>query len=70
MLAEAESALLGKVFSVLSQKGILKASVASQLDIEPNEINELTFGLMLSVLSGGSSTTKPPSPKRARLRLV
>ncbi|MEY2168378.1 MULTISPECIES: helix-turn-helix domain-containing protein [unclassified Rhodanobacter] len=64
------SLLLEKVFSVLRQEGTTKASVASQLDIEPNEINELTFGLMLNVLSGGGSTTKPSSSKKARLRLV
>ncbi|MGY3041391.1 Zn-dependent peptidase ImmA (M78 family)/transcriptional regulator with XRE-family HTH domain [Rhodanobacter sp. TND4EL1] len=64
------SLLLEKVFSVLRQEGTSKASVASQLDIEADEINELTFGLMLNVLSGGSSVTKPLSPKKARLRLV
>lgn len=64
------SLLLEKVFSALRQEGTSKASVASQIDIEPDEINELTFGLMLNVLNGGGSTTKPSSPKRARLRLV
>ena len=64
------SLLLEKVFSVLRQEGTSKASVASQLDIEADEINELTFGLMLNVLSGGGSTAKPSSPKKARLRLV
>lgn len=64
------SLLLEKVFSILRHEGTSKASVARQLDIEPDEINELTFGLMLNVLSGGSSGAKPSSPKKARLRLV
>jgi Zn-dependent peptidase ImmA (M78 family)/transcriptional regulator with XRE-family HTH domain len=64
------SLLLEKVFLALRKEGTSKASVASQIDIEPAEINELTFGLMLNVLSGGGSTPKPSSPKRAGLRLV
>jgi len=66
-----KSLLLEKVFSALRQEGTSKASVASQIDIAPEEINELTFGLMLNVLSGGSSANKPSSSlNRARLRLV
>lgn len=62
--------LLEKVFSALRQEGVSKASVAGQIDIEPDEINELTFGLMLNVLAGGGSATKASSAKRAKLHLV
>jgi len=65
-----KSLLLEKVFSALRQEGTSKASVASQIDVEPNEINELTFGLMLNVLSGGSPVSRPSSPKKAKLHLV
>jgi len=65
-----KSLLLEKVFSALRQEGTSKASVASQIDIEPEEINELTFGLMLNVLSGGSPITSPSSSKKAKLHLA
>jgi Zn-dependent peptidase ImmA (M78 family)/transcriptional regulator with XRE-family HTH domain len=65
-----KSLLLEKVFSALRQEGTSKASVASQIDIGPEEINELTFGLMLNVLSGGSPITRPSSSKKAKLHLV
>jgi len=44
--------------------------VAEQLAISPEEINELTFGLMLNVLrgdGGGGATGKNPPPPKLRL---
>lgn len=61
-----KSVVLEKVFSALREEGISKQLVASQLHISPDEINSLTFGLMLNVLRGGKtdeikSPTKAPS---------
>lgn len=48
-----KSIVLEKVFSALREEGITKAAVAEELLIPAEEINALTFGLMLNVLKGG-----------------
>jgi Zn-dependent peptidase ImmA (M78 family) len=48
-----KSIVLEKVFSALREEGITKAAVADELLIPAEEINALTFGLMLNVLKGG-----------------
>lgn len=65
-----KSVVLEKVFSALRQEGLSKADVAHQLSISPDEINELTFGLMLNVLKGGQAESKEAKPSGATLRLV
>lgn len=65
-----KSLVLEKVFSALREEGLGKADVANQLSILPEEINELTFGLMLNALKGGRGTDSPPKASRATLRLV
>ena len=59
--------MLKKVFASLREDGISKADVARELLIQPEELDELTFGLMLNVLSGRShgniSHNKRPSLK-------
>ena len=61
------SQVLKKVFASLREDGISKADVARELLIQPEELDELTFGLMLNVLSGKShgniSQNKRPSLK-------
>ena len=67
-----KSVVLEKVFSALRDEGVSKADVAKQLAIPVEEINELTFGLMLNVLKGGRhtiETTKAGQSKPA-LHLV
>jgi len=67
-----KSVVLEKVFSALRDEGVSKADVARQLAIPPEEINELTFGLMLNVLKGGRhaiETTKN-GMRKPSLRLV
>ena len=64
------SLVLEKVFSALREEGLSKIDVASQLSIAPDEINELTFGLMLNALKGGRSVDAAARPSRADLRLV
>lgn len=48
------SQVLKKVFASLRDDGISKSDVARELLIEPEELDELTFGLMLNALSGNS----------------
>lgn len=61
------SQVLKKVFASLREDGISKSDVAKELLIQPEELDELTFGLMLNVLSGKShgdiSQNKRPSLK-------
>lgn len=67
-----KSVVLEKVFSVLREEGVSKADVAKHLTISVDEINELTFGLMLNVLKGGGieSDNKPARLTKPELRLV
>lgn len=65
------SIVLEKIFAALRADGLAKANVAGQLAISPEEINELTFGLMLNVLKGnGAGTSDPNGQSTAQLRLV
>lgn len=63
-----KSIILEKVFSALRDDGLTKADVAEQLAITSEEINELTFGLMLNVLKGGA-VSRPSKGKTARPHL-
>lgn len=46
------SQILKKVFASLREDGISKSDVAKELLIQPEELDELTFGLMLNALNG------------------
>lgn len=63
------SQVLKKVFSSLREDGVSKSDVARELLIQPEELDELTFSLMLNALKGGSSK-QPPAKSKANLRLV
>lgn len=52
------SQVLSKVFAALRLEGVSRSDVAEDLMIPVQEINELTFGLMLSGLNGGGNFTK------------
>ncbi len=65
-----QSLVLVRVFDALREDGMSKADVARQLAIYPEEINELTFGLMLNALKGGKGSETASTPSRANLRLV
>lgn len=65
-----KSLILDKVFTALRNDGLTKADVARQLSIPAEEINELTFGLMLNALKGGRRGDAAPRASRASLRLV
>jgi len=59
------SQVLNKVFSALRKEGVSPQHVANQLFFDVTEINELTFGLMLTCLQGSASQTakKTSMPK-------
>ncbi|MDO9475964.1 MAG: ImmA/IrrE family metallo-endopeptidase, partial [Pseudohongiella sp.] len=57
------SQVLKKVFASLREDGISKANVARELLIQPEELDELTFGLMLSALSGTQVINDKNRPK-------
>ena len=65
-----KSVVLEKVFAALRDEGMTKASVADQLAISPEEINELTFGLMLNAMRGGGTGERTGRVARPNLRLV
>ncbi len=48
------SQILSKVFAALRAEGVSKNDVAQELMVSPQEIDELTFGLMMTALSGGN----------------
>ncbi len=64
------SQVLSKVFTALRDEGITKFDVAKAINVTPEEIDELTFGLMLNVLQGGRPTGDTTKTSRANLRLV
>jgi len=63
------SQILKKVFASLREDGVSKNDVARELMIRPEELDELTFGLMLNVLQGKAKVTSS-NASRPSLRLV
>ncbi|WP_026160463.1 hypothetical protein [Teredinibacter turnerae] len=63
------SQVLKKVFASLREDCISKADVARELLIKPEELDELTFDLMLNALSGNSQVDRTQKP-RPNLKLV
>lgn len=64
------SQVLSKVFSALREEGITKNDVARQLMLDPTEIEQLTFGLMLSVVSNTEQHINLKRSNPIHLRLV
>lgn len=63
------SQVLKKVFASLREDGISKYDVAKELLIQPEEIDELTFGLMLNALNS-NQINYHPSRQKPDLKLV
>lgn len=63
------SQILKKVFASLREDGVSKNDVARELMIRPEELDELTFGLMFNVLQGKAKVTSS-NTSRPSLRLV
>jgi Zn-dependent peptidase ImmA (M78 family)/transcriptional regulator with XRE-family HTH domain len=66
-----KSLILEKVFKALRDEGVSKFDVAEELLIPIEEIDALTFNLMLNLLSGGRKGGSPAAEKgRGEIRLV
>ena len=69
--AHEKSLILEKVFKALRDEGVSKFDVADELLIPPEEINALTFYLMLNLLNGGSKGgISVADQRRGEIRLV
>ena len=65
------SQLLQKVFQVLREEGVTKAAIARQLQLEPEEIDSLVFGLVVTQIRGGQAAgTGKITGGRGGLRLL
>jgi Zn-dependent peptidase ImmA (M78 family)/DNA-binding XRE family transcriptional regulator len=65
------SQVLNKVFTALRKEGIGKNNVAQELMLDPTEIEQLTFGLMLASQSQSEQCIPASKPSsRSHLRLV
>ncbi len=63
------SQTLKKVFDDLRSSGITKTEIARQLEVYPDELDKLVFGLIMTGVRGGSEDGTPPQT-RDHLRLV
>lgn len=64
------SQVLAKVFTALRDEGVGKRDIAAQLDISPEEIEDLVFGFTVRGLPSTSKDGRPSSKKLGELRLV
>ena len=64
------SQVLAKVFAALRDESVVKRDIASKLDITPEEIEQLVFGLALMGLSGSRSSAVSATTRRGQLRAV
>jgi Zn-dependent peptidase ImmA (M78 family) len=68
-IARETSQLLQKVFQALRDDGLTKPAIARQLHLDPNELDSLVFGLVMTPLQGGGAP-KDSRSGRGHLRLV
>lgn len=64
------SQVLSKVFAILKEDGVGKASVARELCLAPEELDRMMFGLTLVGLPGGASDRTPRGSARPNLWVV
>lgn len=70
-LRQETSQVLEKVFRSLRDDKISKASIAQELRIPVEDLNDSVFGLVLTPLQGGATTVPAPAPgKPNHLRVV
>jgi Zn-dependent peptidase ImmA (M78 family) len=65
------SQVLGKVMGALGSNRITRTEIAAQLRVYPPDLDEITFGLVLTPVAGGQA--KAPSqrpPNKGKLRLL
>jgi Zn-dependent peptidase ImmA (M78 family)/DNA-binding XRE family transcriptional regulator len=64
------SQVIAKVFSTLRREGVGKNEISRELDVFPEEIEALVFGLAIVPLEGNGSGGAPKPAARPDLRLV
>jgi Zn-dependent peptidase ImmA (M78 family)/DNA-binding XRE family transcriptional regulator len=64
------SQVLNKVFATLRAEGIPRGVIARELNIDPDELEALIFGLVISSVPGGRATKSGQSISRASLKIV
>jgi Zn-dependent peptidase ImmA (M78 family)/DNA-binding XRE family transcriptional regulator len=65
------SQVFSKIFKALKDEHVAKNDIARELGVPPSELDQLTFGLMIQVLSDDLQTTTPSSARKpVSLRLV
>ena len=64
------SQVLSKVFAILREDGIGKASVAQELCVSATELDRMMFSLTILGLQGGATEETPRSPTRPKLRIL
>jgi Zn-dependent peptidase ImmA (M78 family) len=64
------SQVLAKVFAALRDESVVKRDIASKLDITPEEIEQLVFGLALTGLSSSRPSAVSTTARRGQLRAV
>jgi Zn-dependent peptidase ImmA (M78 family) len=64
------SQVLAKVFAALRDESVAKRDIAAQLNITPEEIEQLVFGLTLTALSRTPGPHSVGGRKRGQLRVV
>ncbi|MFN7962703.1 MAG: XRE family transcriptional regulator [Thermoanaerobaculia bacterium] len=68
-LGRESSQSLRRIFDDLRSSGVTRAEVARQLDLYPEELDRLVFGLLMTGIPGDSEGGTP-APTRNHLRLV
>jgi Zn-dependent peptidase ImmA (M78 family) len=63
------SQVLQKVFNALREEGMTKHDVATALHVDPEDVNELVFGLALTALQG-EGRSGPAQRRRPKLTVV
>lgn len=61
------SEMMTKVAAMLREDGVSHRSVAADLHIQPDDLNGLTFGLVMTPLDGGRERTERREPPRLQL---
>ena len=67
-ISRESSQVLGKVFAALRAEGLKPQAIAGDLDIPAADLNNLVFGLVLSVQEGGRAGSATPRPKLALVK--
>lgn len=64
------SQMLAKIFAALREEGVTRADVAAALTVYTEELDQLVFGLALTVLSRPEATKVSSQSRRPELRLI